>query len=207
MKIPQWLDHVYTAEEMRAVDSWAIETKGTPSMELMENAGSEVARVVTELYPSGSVCIVCGKGNNGGDGLVCARLLAQHGQAVRVLLLSPEAEISGDPKENLDRLRETDCEIAVAERKEDVEKAVKGAEVVVDAVFGTGFSGEPRGMPGEAIDAINENGAKVVTVDMPSGVDSSSIRARHARAPQRLLTSEYLQRMDTTPRLRIQYWG
>ena len=73
--LPRWLDPLYTADEMRALDAWAIEEQGVPSLELMERAGAEVARVVTALAPHGPVRAVCGKGNNGGDGLVVVRLL------------------------------------------------------------------------------------------------------------------------------------
>ncbi len=174
MNLPSWLEPVYTADEMRAADSWAIDTKGTPSIELMERAGSEVARVVTELYPSDGVCIVCGKGNNGGDGLVCARLLSEQGHTVRAVLLAPEEEISGDAKQNLDRLRSTDCELVFADGEKSIQEALAGVQVVVDAIFGTGFSGKPRNLSAEAIELINERGAQVVAVDMPSGVDSST---------------------------------
>lgn len=170
----KWLDPLYTADQMRAADSWAIEKQGIPSLDLMEKAGAEVARFVTEIYPSGEICIVCGKGNNGGDGLVCARMLSKQGHKVKVLLLAPETELSGDSKENLNRLRESDCEIEVAEGKKDLSSALTNAQVVVDAIFGTGFSGEPRGLPAVAIDLINGCDALVVAVDIPSGVDSTT---------------------------------
>ncbi len=174
MNLPSWLDPVFTSDEMRATDSWAIDTKGTPSIELMERAGSEVARAVTELYPSDGICVVCGKGNNGGDGLVCARLLAEQGHTVRAVLLAPAEQISGDAKENLDRLHSTNCELVIVDDEKGVQEALTGAQVVVDAVFGTGFNGKPRGLPAAAIKAINEHGAHTVAVDMPSGVDGST---------------------------------
>ena len=141
MNLPSWLEPVYTADEMRATDSWAIDTMGTPSIDLMERAGSEVARAVTEQNPSDGICVVCGKGNNGGDGLVCARLLSEHGYTVKAVLLAPAEQISGDAKENLDHLRSTDCELVIADDDKVIQEALIGAQVVVDAIFGTGFSG------------------------------------------------------------------
>ena len=84
-----WLNPLYDAEGMRAVDRWAIEELGVPSLELMEAAGRAVAEAVAELAPEGPVRVVCGKGNNGGDGFVAARLLAGMGFEVEALLLWP----------------------------------------------------------------------------------------------------------------------
>ena len=81
---------------MRATDAWAIETEGVPSLELMEAAGRAVAGTVAELAPEGPIRVVCGKGNNGGDGLVAARDLAETGYDVEALLLWPREELSGD---------------------------------------------------------------------------------------------------------------
>jgi len=80
-ELPAWLEPLYTADEMRALDAWAIHDEGVPSLALMERAGAEVARVVTAAAPDRPVRILCGKGNNGGDGLVVARLLANGGLA------------------------------------------------------------------------------------------------------------------------------
>src|SRR5919204_1950191 len=98
-----WLEPLYDAEGMRAVDRWAIEDQGVPSLELMEVAGAAVASSVAALSPQGPVRVVCGKGNNGGDGLVAARHLAQTGFEVEALLLAPGAELSGGAEANLQR--------------------------------------------------------------------------------------------------------
>lgn len=98
-----WLTPLYDAEGMRAVDRWAIEEMGAPSLELMETAGRAVAEAVAELSPQGPVGVVCGKGNNAGDGLVAARHLAGMGFEVEALLLWPEEELSGDAAANLER--------------------------------------------------------------------------------------------------------
>src|SRR5215218_6680376 len=106
-RLPGWLEPLYTADEMRALDAWAIHDEGVPSLQLMERAGAEVARVVTASTPDRPVRIVCGKGNNGGDGLVVARLLADAGLDAEVLLLSDPGELSGDAGANFGRLAGT----------------------------------------------------------------------------------------------------
>ena len=99
-----WLRGLYDAEGMRAVDRWAIEEQGVDSLALMEAAGRAVAEAVAALRPEGPVRVVCGKGNNGGDGLVAARLLGEMGFDAEVLLLWPADELSDDAAANLKRL-------------------------------------------------------------------------------------------------------
>ena len=166
----RWLEPLYDAEAMRAVDSWAIEGAGVPSLELMETAGRALAEVAERHATGGPVRVVCGKGNNGGDGLVAARHLAGAGHEVEVLLLWPAAELSPDATANLDRFDGEVRELAVGE----AEAALAGSGVVIDAIFGTGFSGAPRDPAAAAIDAINECGAPVVAADVASGVDAST---------------------------------
>jgi NAD(P)H-hydrate epimerase len=147
---------------MRAIDRWAIEERGIPSLELMERAGAGLAAVVMEVAPDGPVAVVCGKGNNGGDGLVAARLLREQWRDVRCLLLAPREELSGDAA-------------AMAERVETepfTAAALDGPTVVVDAILGTGFQGAVRGAAAEAIEAME--GQVVVAADVPSGVDAST---------------------------------
>src|SRR5436189_219666 len=98
-----WLEPLYDAAGMRAADSWAIEQQGVPSLELMEAAGAAVAEAAREVAGAGPARVVCGKGNNGGDGLVAARRLGETGYEVEVLLLWPAAELSPDARANLDR--------------------------------------------------------------------------------------------------------
>jgi ADP-dependent NAD(P)H-hydrate dehydratase / NAD(P)H-hydrate epimerase len=162
-----WLTPLYDAEGMRGVDRWAIEEAGVPALELMESAGRAVAEAVGELAPEGPVRVVCGKGNNGGDGLVAARYLAAAGFEVEALLLWPADELSGDAAANLER-----C--AAAPVRGDLAPRLAGSGMVVDAIFGTGFSGEPREPALEAIEAINACGVPVVACDVASGVDASS---------------------------------
>jgi NAD(P)H-hydrate epimerase len=164
-----WLEPLYDAEGMRAVDRWAIDDQGVDSLALMEAAGGALADAVAELAPDGPVRIVCGKGNNGGDGLVAARLLEGTGFGIEALLLSPDSELSGDAAVNLERLGGA-REVGVA----DLDAALEGSGAVVDAILGTGFSGEPRDPAASAIEAIDRCAAPVVACDIASGVDASS---------------------------------
>jgi hydroxyethylthiazole kinase-like uncharacterized protein yjeF len=161
-----WLKPLYDAEGMRAVDRWAIEEQGVPSLELMEAAGRAVAEAVAGLSPRGPVRVVCGKGNNGGDGFVAARLLREMGFEVEVLMLWPGEELRGDAAVNYERCG--------GELEEDPAGWLEGSGAVVDAIFGTGFEGAPREPAAGAISAINDCGAPVVACDIASGVDASS---------------------------------
>ena len=164
-----WLDLCLDAEEMRATDSWAIKDQGVPSLELMETAGRAVAEAAAQAATSPGAAIVCGKGNNGGDGLVAARALRETGFQVDALLLAPPDELSDDARANVDRFdgaRQVD--------PAELGTALRGAGVVVDAVFGTGFAGTPRGPAVSAIEAMNEVEAPVVATDIASGVNAST---------------------------------
>src|SRR3954471_1562917 len=162
-----WLKPLYDAEGMRGVDRWAIEGRGVSSLELMEAAGRAVAEAVAGLAPQGPVRVVCGKGNNGGDGFVAARLLGEVGFEVGALLLWPVEELRGDAAANFERFGGDLVEGDVAPR-------LAGSGVVVDAIFGTGFEGAPREPAAGGIRAINGCDAPVVACDIPSGVDASS---------------------------------
>jgi NAD(P)H-hydrate epimerase len=162
-----WLKPLYDAEGMRGVDRWAIEERGVPSLELMEAAGRAVAEAVAGLAPRGPVRVVCGKGNNAGDGFVAGRLLREMGFEVEVLLLWPGEELLGDAAANFER-----CGGELVEG--DLRERLAGSGAVVDAILGTGFEGAPREPAATAISAINACGAPVVACDIASGVDASS---------------------------------
>src|SRR3954451_8411950 len=143
-----WLKPLYDAEGMRGVDRWAIEERGVSSLELMEAAGRAVAEAVAGLGPLGPVRVVCGKGNNGGDGFVAARLLREMGFEVEVLLLWPGEELRGGAAFI------TEC--CGGQLVAGIMAAgLEGPGAVVDAIFGTGFDGAPREPAAEAIRAIN----------------------------------------------------
>ncbi len=162
-----WLEPLYDADGMRAVDRWAIEDQGVPSLELMEAAGRAVAETVGELALDGPVRVVCGKGNNAGDGLVAARYLAEAGFEVEALLLWPAEELSGDAAANLGRF-------SAEHVRGDLGPRLADSGAIVDAIFGTGFAGEPREPALGAIAAIAACNAPVVACDIASGVDASS---------------------------------
>jgi len=164
-----WLWPLFDAEGMRSVDAWAIEDQGVPSLELMEAAGRAVAGAVAELAPEGPIRVVCGKGNNGGDGLVTARHLTETGYEVEALLLWPRDELSDDAKANLERFPGAE-EIEPAA----LDGRLAGSGAVVDAIFGTGFSGAPREPAAAAIEAMNRCGEPVVACDIASGVDAAN---------------------------------
>ncbi len=158
---------------MRALDAWAIEDQGMPSLELMERAGAEVARVVTALAPPGPVRAVCGKGNNGGDGLVVVRLLHGIGIDAEALLLADPHDLSPDARANHDRLVEPGAPWRTIDAAE-LPSALEGSGAVVDALLGTGFEGAPRAPVDAAIAAVNDSHSQVVAVDVPSGVNAST---------------------------------
>jgi ADP-dependent NAD(P)H-hydrate dehydratase / NAD(P)H-hydrate epimerase len=171
MELPDWCEPLLDASQMRAVDKWAIEQCSIPSLDLMERAGAGVARVVEELSRDGPLAVVCGKGNNGGDGLVIARLLREATREVPVVCVAPLEELSPDARTNLERLP-GEPPLALGGRA--AREAIERAEAIVDALLGTGFSGVARGAVAEAIEAVNAAPGHVVSVDVPSGVDAST---------------------------------
>jgi ADP-dependent NAD(P)H-hydrate dehydratase / NAD(P)H-hydrate epimerase len=173
--LPDWLTPLPDAERMRAIDRWAIERRGVPSLDLMERAGAGVARAAERLAPDGRVVVMCGAGNNGGDGLVVARLLRQAGREVTVVCAGELQKLNGDARANLERLPGEP-----PLQPNGAADALAGASAIVDALLGTGFAGEPRGPVAEAIAAIERSDAPVLSVDVPSGVDASTGAVRGA---------------------------
>jgi hydroxyethylthiazole kinase-like uncharacterized protein yjeF len=165
--IPSWLEPLLDAEQMRATDRWAIDEKQAPSLDLMERAGTGLARLVEEVTPDGAVAVVCGKGNNGGDGFVAARVLRDAGREVAVLLVGSADDVKGDARTNLERLPGASAQPFSGAALDD-------AAVVVDALLGTGSSGEPRDDIADAVRAIEAAEAPVVAADIPTGVDAST---------------------------------
>ena len=166
-RLPDWLEPLFEAAEMRAADAWAIEQDGVSSLDLMERAGIGLARAAGRLAGAGPIRVVTGGGNNGGDGLVAARLLRADGRAVDVLSTAPLEKLEGDPRANLERLPGTPPEPFAPD-------ALQGSGLVVDALLGTGFSGAPREPAAGAIAAIRAQGAPVLACDVPSGVDATT---------------------------------
>jgi NAD(P)H-hydrate epimerase len=162
------MEPLLDAEQMRETDRWAIEQREVPSLELMERAGEGLAAVTGQYGPAGRVAVVCGKGNNGGDGLVAARLLRQAGRDVEVLMVWPGEWLQGDAAEMLRRLSGPGPEPFAEDR-------LRRANVIVDAVLGTGFEGAPREPVDAVIAAINGHAkARVIAADVPSGVNGAT---------------------------------
>src|SRR5579871_6342577 len=141
---------ILTAEEMGAVDRRTAEEFGVPLEGLMERAGSAVAKFCLRQFASARVvAVLCGKGNNGGDGLVAARVLAQAGLSVRVVLLGRADEVKGEAAAAMRRLRDEASTVALSEVRDEAalkKCALDEAELLVDAVVGTGFKPPLRGL-------------------------------------------------------------
>lgn len=167
---------VATAAEMRALDRIAIEQVGIPGVVLMENAGLQVIRVMTERYPDlkdKKVLVVCGKGNNGGDGFVVARHLSNRGVDVRVTLLAEKPLLKGDAKVNFDIAAKMNIPIVELTDNEQIpalRNLLQQADLVVDAILGTGLTDAVQGFYKNVIEAINKVRKPVVAVDIPSGL-------------------------------------
>lgn len=152
-----------TADEMSRAEQITI-NNGTPSITLMENAGRGVAEEVVRRFPRGSkVLVCCGPGNNGGDGFVCARTLRERGYHVRLGLLCKPEELRPDPKEMARRWDETIEKLTP--------KSLEGAEVIVDAIMGSGLKGPVNGVVAEIIEDAVQRKLPVVAVDVPTGID------------------------------------
>jgi len=168
---------ILTAAQMRDFDRAAIETRGIRGAQLMERAGRAVAERAVRLAreaPAGDIVIICGRGNNGGDGFVAARHLAGRGFRVQVFLAAEREAVTGDAGENLGRLAEAGIEAVEVADAAPVAAACRDAALVVDALLGTGLSGEVRGLAADLIRAMNEAGRPVLAVDVPSGLEADT---------------------------------
>jgi hydroxyethylthiazole kinase-like uncharacterized protein yjeF len=166
---------VFTAAEMRALDARAIAGLGIPGPRLMEHAGGGAAQAIARAFApirGKRVVIVCGRGNNGGDGFVVARRLQARGARVRVLLIGRKAEVKGDAALALGRWRGRTEEVVEEAQVRALGEELASAYVIVDALLGTGVSGPARGPAAAMIDAVNGAGRPVVSLDLPSGLGS-----------------------------------
>jgi NAD(P)H-hydrate epimerase len=174
---------VLTRDQVRRVDALAIERYGMSGLVLMENAGRGAVDALLAFDPSllgessgtnAQVVILCGKGNNAGDGFVIARHLEIRGVAARVLLLAPPDELTGDALANYAILQHTDIPIVEVSRgplEPQLDESASGATWLVDALLGTGATGEPREPFATAIRWMNAQPARRLAVDLPSGLD------------------------------------
>jgi len=170
-----------TAAEMRELDRAAIKGRKIPSLRLMENAGNAVAREMERRFGSlrgKTVTIVSGKGQNGGDGLVVARLLRQKGCKARVALLTAPSALKGDAAANLKRFQraggrchaiDTDANLTAV-----LGPLLQTSDLLVDAIFGTGLNAPVKGVAASAIDRMNASSRPIVAIDLPSGLDADT---------------------------------
>ena len=173
---------ILTAAEMREVDRLTTERYCIPSLALMENAGMSVADFMATRFrrlESRRIVVLCGKGNNGGDGFVTARHLADAGAAPVVILVAAQDEMGGDAALNRDRWQKAGGEVRVVRTSSDwqtVKPSVSSADLIVDALLGTGVKGPVEGLLSEIIHEVNghAHGKVVVAVDIPSGLPADS---------------------------------
>jgi ADP-dependent NAD(P)H-hydrate dehydratase / NAD(P)H-hydrate epimerase len=165
---------IVSASEMREIDRVSSERFAVPSLSLMENAGTAVADFLLTQYPAAKrIGVICGKGNNGGDGFVAARKLHGAGKEVRVLLLAEPRELSGDAAEMFSKLPMPPVMAHSGEElKQEAARKVFDADVLLDAILGTGFRPPVSGLYAQAIAALNDGTVPVVAVDIPSGADA-----------------------------------
>jgi hydroxyethylthiazole kinase-like uncharacterized protein yjeF len=176
---PEKKFRVMSRDEVLAVDGWAINEIGVPGVVLMENAGracAKLARRKLATVDDPKVCILCGTGNNGGDGYVMARHLLNAGLAVRVVLFGDREKVRGDARINLDILERLGHVVEpLSPGDADVASRLRAlagdANMVVDALFGTGLQGDLREPYRSLIDMINALGRRILAVDIPSGLD------------------------------------
>ena len=176
---------ICTAEQMRAIDAAAAGDYGIPGMVLMENAGLRLLEVVEELRERDSrVLIVCGGGNNGGDGFVVARHLLNRGANVQVMLLAEAGRVQGDAGANFAIARRMGVPITQAPSSRVLNRAAEEADILVDGILGTGAHGRVRGPALAAVKATQRCRGHVIAVDIPSGIsaDDGAILGEAVRA-------------------------
>jgi ADP-dependent NAD(P)H-hydrate dehydratase / NAD(P)H-hydrate epimerase len=180
------MKHVVSAEEMRWCDETTINTYSIPGLLLMENAGRGVAEVVKQEYfplQSKHILVLCGKGNNGGDGFVIARMLMNSCARVSILLIASPSELKGDAKTNFKILqtisKKSNGQITIQRYSKRILSKLAKPDIIIDAMFGTGFTGSVRKPFAEVIEWVNQQQAKIVAVDNPSGVNGTTGRVEN----------------------------
>ena len=169
---------ILNAEQMRNIDRRTTERFGVPSIVLMENAANAVVEAIFDRYPdSGRVALVCGTGANGGDGFAVARHLENRGVVPVIVIVGDRASIRGDARINLEVCQRLGIPIYAVRDPDDVETALAhaaDADLIVDAIFGTGLNRPPAGIQSDVIRALAELRIPVLAVDLPSGANASS---------------------------------
>ena len=167
---------ILTAQEMGESDRRSVEMS-VPIATLMENAGAAVAKFCLRQYAAeGVVLVLCGKGNNGGDGLVAARWMAEAGRSVRIALLGSAGDVKGEAAAALERVKSLQAiEFLETQSEDALHAAFDGVKLVIDAVVGTGFKPPLRGLAVAARELLAKTTVPVVAVDLPSGWDADSL--------------------------------
>src|SRR3989442_3325855 len=171
---------VLNSAPMREADRRTIDEIGIPSLVLMENAGRQAVAAMEAMFPDlgeRRVAVLCGRGNNGGDGFVVARTLTQRGVDVSVFLLGRVAEVRGDARTNLEilgRLGVTVVEVSDSQAWELHFSELSDCTLIVDAIFGTGLNAPVSGLIESVIADVNASGIPVVAIDLPSGLSADS---------------------------------
>ena len=171
---------IVSAAEMREIDRVTSEKYGVPSLTLMENAGTAVAQFVLTEYPQAKrIAVVCGKGNNGGDGFVVARKLREAEKEVKVLLMTDPAELHGDTAQMFRRMGFMPVVAATPEQLDsDIAQGALEVDLIVDAILGTGFRPPVTGLLADGIARINAQALSVVAIDIPSGADADALKGQ-----------------------------
>ncbi len=169
---------IVTSAQMREIDYATIGEMRIPGLRLMENAGKAVADAILKHYPTAqSIGFLCGRANNGGDGLVCARHLIQQGKSVEVFLLATADDLKGDAKANVTAYLNLTpppklIEITTDDQLKQASLSLKKFDLLVDALLGTGTSGQIRGLTSLAVDILNNTEKPIVSIDIPTGLDA-----------------------------------
>ena len=203
---------VVTAKEMQALDRKAIEEYHIPGLTLMENAGCRVVEEMEKVFGSmhhKKVTVLAGKGHNGGDGLVIARLLLKKDAVVKVFLLAPPEEIRGDVKINLDRFQTAGgkSEVLSSCNQKTFQRILAETDFIVDALFGTGLSSPITGIIAEAIKILHQiqttrgsHAVKVISVDIPTGIQADTGKVLGIAVHAHLTVTFGLPKQESEPK-------
>jgi NAD(P)H-hydrate epimerase len=172
MKLP-----AFTREQVRRVDQIAIEDYAVPGIVLMENAGRSAAEIIHRVAPPGITAILCGSGNNAGDGYVIARHLQLAGREVRIVSIVDLKKLTGDARTNAVIAQKSGIIIQSVKSADEIRESLSRVATIVDALLGTGAQGQLRGLFADAVNIANSHEAMRVAIDIPTGLDCDTGQA------------------------------